>query len=82
MQSNLLSHVLAVEFPELAETIAALKNGNPHFAQLLSAHDELDLQITKDEEGLEVMGDDALHLLKQRRAKLKDELYGLATAAQ
>ncbi|TDR32389.1 YdcH family protein [Hydromonas duriensis] len=82
MQGTLLSHSLAVEFPELAEIIKTLKQDNAHFAKLLDEHDALDKQITQDEEGVKAINDDSLHTLKQQRAKLKDELYKMAIAAK
>ena len=49
---------------------------------LLKQHDEVDDQITKDEMGVAPMGDTSLEDLKKRRLHLKDELYGMATAAK
>lgn len=82
MQSTLLSHALTVEFPELAAAVTTLKANDAHFTKLLAEHDELDKQITKDEEGLKAINDTTLHTLKQQRAKLKDELYRMAVAAK
>lgn len=81
MQSSLLSHALAAEFPELSDNIHALKVSNHHFARLLAEHDAIDQQITRDEQKLEPLGDGTLHELKQQRLKLKDELYRMATSA-
>ena len=80
MQSSMLSHSLAVEFPEIAKAIHDLKMNNKHFANLLERHDAIDMQITRDEEKLEPLSDDKLHELKQQRLVLKDELYKIATA--
>lgn len=79
MQSSLLSHSLAQEFPELANAIHELKIQDKHFANLLAQHDEIDGQITRDEQKLEPHGDELLHELKQLRLKLKDELFKMAT---
>jgi uncharacterized protein YdcH (DUF465 family) len=81
MQSSMLSHSLAVEFPELSEKIHALKASNHHFARLLAEHDAIDQRIIRDEEKIEPLNDETLHELKQQRLKLKDELYRMATAA-
>ena len=81
MQSNLLPHALAVEFPELAEKIKELKHNDAHFAKRLQEHDALDEQITQSEMNVKVINDDALHGLKQQRAHIKDELYRIASAA-
>lgn len=80
MQSSLLSHSLAVEFPELASAIHRLKADNAHFARLLAEHDEIDQRIARDEQKIEPLNDETLHELKQQRLKLKDELYRMATA--
>ncbi|HWR95356.1 MAG TPA: YdcH family protein [Arenimonas sp.] len=80
MQSSMLSHALAVEFPELSEKIHALKASNAHFARLLEEHDTLDQRISRDEERIEPINDDTLHELKMQRIRLKDELYQMATA--
>jgi uncharacterized protein YdcH (DUF465 family) len=81
MQSSMLSHSLAVEFPELAETFHQLKVSDKHFAHLLEQHDAIDQRISRDEAKLEPVGDDMLHSLKQQRLKLKDEMYRMASAA-
>ena len=81
MQSSLLSHSLIVEFPELADSIHLLKANDAHFARLLAEHDAIDQKITRDEEKLEPLSDETLHVLKQQRMKLKDELYKIASAA-
>ena len=80
MQSSMLSHSLAVEFPELVQVIHDLKMNDKHFANLLERHDAIDMQITRDEEKLEPLSDDKLHALKQPSLMLKDELYKIATA--
>ena len=81
MNPNLLSHAINREFPELADKVARLKGSNAHFTRLLHEHDDLDVQITKDETGVAPMADKALEDLKKRRLHLKDELYRIANAA-
>ncbi|WP_395772111.1 YdcH family protein [Arenimonas sp.] len=81
MQTSMLSHSLATEFPELSEKIHALKASNQHFARLLAEHDAIDQRIIRDEEKIEPLNDETLHELKQKRLKLKDELYQMAKAA-
>jgi hypothetical protein len=80
MQSSLLSHAMAVEFPELADRIHELKASDAHFARLLEEHDAIDQRITRDEERIEPINDETLHELKIQRIRLKDELYHIATA--
>jgi uncharacterized protein YdcH (DUF465 family) len=75
MKPPLLPHALHQEFPEFAEKIQALKQSDVQFARLLSKHDAVDTQITKVEEKLLTITDEALHHLKQERLLLKDQLY-------
>ena len=82
MRSDLLSHALNREFPELAAAVAELKDSDPHFAHLLKKHDAVDKQITADETGIAPMGDVGLEDLKKERLHLKDALYRLASAAK
>ncbi len=82
MQSNLLTHAMEREFPALSAVVSELKKTDDHFLHLLTQHDALDAQITKDEVGMAPMGDAALEDLKKQRLLLKDELYRIATAAQ
>lgn len=82
MQSTLLSHALAVEFPELADAVHRLKADNAHFTRLLAEHDAIDQKVARDEQKIEVLNDETLHELKQQRLKLKDELYRMATQAE
>ncbi len=81
MRSELLSHALNREFPELADAVLRLRETDLHFAHLLKLHDAADDQIIKDETGVARMGDTALEVLKKQRLQLKDELYKMASAA-
>ena len=80
MKTNLLSHNLAVEFPELAESIHHLKMNDNHFIKLMHDHDAIDTQITKSEEGLEFLDDQAMKDLKIKRLHLKEALHHAAIA--
>lgn len=80
MKTNLLSHNLAVEYPELAEAIHHLKMSDAHFQKLMQQHDQIDTQITKSEEGLEHRGDDEMKELKIKRLHLKEALQKAAEA--
>ncbi len=82
MHTNLLTHVINREFPELAETVAQLKKSDHHFAHMLAQHDKLDAQITNDVMGVVPMGDVSLEDLKKQRLHLKDELYRRASSAK
>jgi uncharacterized protein len=80
MQSDLLSHALHREFPNLANAIARLKHSDAHFAHLLEQHDAVDADITKSETGVAPMSDHSLEALKKQRLHLKDQLYRMAVA--
>lgn len=80
MQSDLLSHALHREFPNLADAINRLKLSNAHFAHLLEQHDAVDADITKSETGVAPMSDHSLEALKKQRLHLKDQLYRMAVA--
>lgn len=80
MKTNLLSHNLALEFPELAEAIHHLKTSDAHFQKLMHDHDQVDMQITKSEEGLEFLTDEAMKELKIKRLHLKESLQRAAEA--
>ncbi len=82
MHTNLLPHAIDREFPELAISVERLKKSDAHFALLLTQHDTLDAQITKDEMGVSRMGDVSLETLKKQRLHLKDELYRRASAVK
>jgi uncharacterized protein YdcH (DUF465 family) len=77
--AKLLSHVLAVEFPDLAPRIHDLKTKDHHFAHMLSSHDDIDKQITQVEKGAANIDDLALEKLKKERLHLKDELFRMAS---
>ncbi|UYL09908.1 DUF465 domain-containing protein [Bdellovibrio sp. SKB1291214] len=80
MKTNLLSHNLAVEFPELADAIHHLKTSDAHFQKLMHDHDKIDSQITKSEEGLEFLTDEVMKELKIKRLHLKESMQKAAEA--
>lgn len=71
-------HHLATEFPEYKDRIHELKTGNnAHFMKLYAEYNELDNNIYRIEEGIEVTDDDYLEGLKKQRLALKDELFAI-----
>jgi len=80
MKTNLLSHNLAVEFPELSDAIHHLKTSDAHFQKVMHDHDQVDTQITKSEEGLEPLSDDMMKGLKIKRLHLKESMQKMAEA--
>lgn len=75
-------HNLATEFPELKETLHALKQSDAHFAKLYHEYEELDKEICRIEEDIEPASEDRIEQLKTRRVYLKDELYARLTGAK
>lgn len=71
------SHNLATEFPEYKEQIHHLKMNDRHFARLFDEYHEVDSQLHRIEQEIEVHADDFVESLKLRRLHLKDDLYGM-----
>ncbi|OQX15309.1 MAG: GTP-binding protein [Thiothrix lacustris] len=71
------SHNLATEFPEYKAQIHQLKMEDRHFARLFDEYHEVDDQLHRAEQGIEVHADEFLEDLKLRRLHLKDELFGM-----
>jgi uncharacterized protein len=70
-------HELHDEFPDDAEAIHALKQGNPHFAKLAGDYHTVNREIHRIESEVAPASDDALETLKKSRLKLVDDLAGL-----
>ena len=68
-------HDLIHELPEYRDLIHTLKTTNRHFAKLFDEYDELDHQVRRCEEEIEVHADDFVEGLKKQRLALKDELF-------
>lgn len=70
-------HDLAHEFPEFKEKIHQFKMSDAHFANLYNQYQEVDKEIFRIEEEIEVRSDEFVEELKKRRLALKDELYAI-----
>ncbi len=68
-------HALVHELPEFRDRIHELKLGNAHFAKLFDKYHELDHEITRIEDGVEVSDDAYIEARKRERLKLKDEMF-------
>lgn len=68
---------LVNEFPEHKDAILALKKEDPFFLQLCHSYEEVDVAVTRAENGLDRMSLEDEEELKMKRAKLKDKLYSL-----
>ncbi|TQV63361.1 MAG: DUF465 domain-containing protein [Halothiobacillaceae bacterium] len=74
-------HDLAHEFPELKDRIQQMRAENAHFARLFDAYHDLNNEIEALEKDEVPTSDDRFEALKKQRLALKDELYGMLTAA-
>lgn len=74
-------HSLAEEFPEHKQTIHDLKMNDNHFKRLFDEYEEIDRDIVRFEQEIEIACDERLEDLKKQRLKLKDELHGMLQQA-
>lgn len=73
-------HDLLHEFPDLEARIAALRESNQHFAQLMTEYDTLDARVRRLEELGTPVADETIEDLKKERLLLKDRLYEMIRA--
>jgi uncharacterized protein YdcH (DUF465 family) len=73
-------HELAADFPEFADRIHELKEGDAHFARLMEEYHEINREVHRAETNVEPMSEEAETELRKKRAALKDELYGMLKA--
>jgi len=66
---------LATEFPEFKERIHSLKANNTHFAKLAKEFEDIDKEIYRIEEQIEVRSDSYTEDRKKQRLVLKDQIY-------
>lgn len=78
MQVN--HHDLHHEFPDMGETIHALKLGNHHFARLFDEYHALTKSVETLEEADTPVDDFTIEEMKRKRVQLKDELYTMLVA--
>jgi uncharacterized protein YdcH (DUF465 family) len=69
------SHDLLHEFPNLEEKIAALRDSDEEFAQMMTDYDNLDARVRKLEELGTPVADETIEDLKKERLLKKDRLY-------
>lgn len=75
-------HDLIHELPEYREQIHALKTHNHHFARLYDQYHEVEHEVRRIEENVEVASDEYLEERKKLRLRLKDELFDMLKAAE
>lgn len=78
---NVDKHDFVHDFPEHKETIHKLKADNAHFAKLHQQYHDLTHEIHGIETNDNNTSDDYLNTLKEKRVKLKDELYQMIKKA-
>ena len=66
---------LSHEFPEFKETIHELKINDAHFAKLFEKYGELNHQILRAEQRIELMSEQEEEALRKDRMRLKEQLY-------
>ena len=74
-------HDLAHEFPEFKDRMHQMKMDNAHFAKLFDAYHDLNNEIEVLEKNEVPTSDERFEELKKQRLAMKDELYGMLTAA-
>lgn len=75
-------HELHEEFPEFAARITELKSSNAHFANLADKYHALNRAVHRAETNVEPVEELAEVQMRKERAALKDELYGMLSAAE
>ena len=75
-------HELAEEFPEHTDTMHRLKTEDAHFAKLFDAYHEVNRAIHRSETNIEPTDDAHMEDMRKQRMQLKDEIYGMLTAAR
>lgn len=74
-------HELAEEFPDHVDTMHQLKQNDARFAKLSDAYHEVNRAVHRAETDVEPTSDFHLEEMRKQRMQLKDEIYGILTAA-
>lgn len=72
-------HDLLHEFPEYQDKIHQLKIDDEHFRTLFDEYHELEHQIHRINDGVDIVTDEYAHELKAKLLFMKDELYSMIT---
>ena len=70
-------HELAEEFPDKAEKIHALKEGDAHFRKLFDEYHDLNRAIHRAETNVEPTDDLNATRMRKERMRLKDEIAAM-----
>lgn len=74
-------HELHEEFPDKAQAIHALKEANSHFAKLVEEYHEVNRAVHRAETRVEPTSDEVEAALRQKRMRLKDDIWKALQAA-
>jgi uncharacterized protein YdcH (DUF465 family) len=74
-------HELAEEFPEHTDKMHQLKQDNAHFAKLFESYHDVNRAIHRAETNVEPTDDLHMETMRKERMQLKDEIYGMLSAA-
>lgn len=75
-------HDLAHEFPDMKDTIHALKTGDAHFRRLFDEYDGIIHELQRVNDGAGAIDDEQAEHLKVKRLALKDELFTMLKHAR
>jgi uncharacterized protein YdcH (DUF465 family) len=70
-------HPLIEEFAEYKDAIHDLKLNNARFRRLAHEYEGIDKSIFRAEQGIEVVNDAYLDIIKKERLHLKDLIYSM-----
>lgn len=74
-------HELAEEFPEHVQAMHDLKQSDARFAGLFDRYHELNRAVHRAETNVEPTDDFNMTEMRKERMALKDEIWGILTAA-
>ena len=70
-------HELAVEFPEKAAQMSALKQSDAHFAKLADEYHAVNRAVHRAETNVEPVSEQAEGEMRKSRAALKDQIWSI-----
>ena len=70
-------HLLADEFPAQVDKMHQLKLDNAHFAKLYEEYHEVNRAVHRAETNIEPTDDANENMMRQQRARLKDEIWAM-----
>ncbi|MEL6466002.1 MAG: YdcH family protein [Pseudomonadota bacterium] len=74
-------HELANDFPEHIARISQLRGSDAHFARLVQQYHDINRAVHRAETDIEPVSDLFMKDLRKQRMVLKDEIYGILSAA-